>query len=294
MLLAAGAATCALPATPAAAITNGQPDEGRHPYVGAVVTHDGKHRKKRLICSGTLVSPTVFVTAAHCLLDEPSRLYVSFDEFVGAPYLADSVRVHPGTAFAHAGYVDAAAPGDTHDIGVIRLDAPVQGIAPAELPAQPLEELQRSGRLSRGGIELVGYGREGIDARGRGYGGGGRRYGLGAFGSLEPYKLNSVQTGTLTGSCNGDSGGPVLLPGTRTVVSVISDGDVACAVHGVNYRLDTASARAFLAEHLAAPARSARVAGKARTAARRAMAKPRRASFQRRGAIARGGLRRLP
>ncbi len=44
----------------AQAIINGQPDTGpnAHPYVGMVYNDEG-------VCSGTLISPTVFLSAAH-------------------------------------------------------------------------------------------------------------------------------------------------------------------------------------------------------------------------------------
>ena len=51
-------------AVPAAGITNGQPDNGEHPYVGLVVFDvDGtpSHR-----CSASLLTPTVVLTAGHC------------------------------------------------------------------------------------------------------------------------------------------------------------------------------------------------------------------------------------
>ena len=48
----------------ALAITYGQPDGNKHPNVGALVgTFDGQTYP---YCSGTLISPTVFLTAAHC------------------------------------------------------------------------------------------------------------------------------------------------------------------------------------------------------------------------------------
>lgn len=239
---------------PAAAITNGQPDEGEHPYVGALVTHNGNHKRKRLICSGVLIAPTVFATAAHCPVGEPDRLYVSFAPFVGAPDVGPDVPLHLGTAFRNPGYVDSTAPGDTHEVAVIRLDAPIREIEPAKLPQRGLlDQLQRDGRLRRAGIELAGYGREGMNDKGFFFGGGSRRWGIGGFSSLEPFKLISDQRGTLAGTCNGDSGAPVLQPATRTVLALVSDGDPECRVDGINYRLDTASARDFLDDHVAVP-----------------------------------------
>ena len=50
------------------------------------------------------------------------------------------------------------------------------------------------------------------------------------------------------GTCFGDSGGPQFLDGS--VVSVASSGDAACAGMGDGYRVDTESARMFLAQFL--------------------------------------------
>ena len=240
-------ASFCLMGAPASAITNGTPDDGRHPYVGALVTHDGKGRKHQLICTGTLVSPTAFVTAAHCLVGEPTDLFVSFDAFVGAPDVGPEVALHPGTATGHPQFVDETAPGDTHDLAVVRLDPPVEGIAPAELPTPDRLAEPHGTRY-----DLVGYGREGRTTQGF-YGGGTRHFATGPFASLEPFKLMMDQTGTNGGTCNGDSGGPVLLEGSRTVVAVVSDGDPECAVSSVNYRLDTESARAFLDDFVPVP-----------------------------------------
>jgi hypothetical protein len=48
---------------PANAVIRGAPDGNRHPYVGLVFDFI-------FACSGFAVSPTVFVTAAHCF-DQP-------------------------------------------------------------------------------------------------------------------------------------------------------------------------------------------------------------------------------
>src|SRR5215212_1353616 len=74
-LLAVIAAFMAV-ATPAQAIIDGVPDEGAHPYVGEVVLYVPSEDDPRFddpgfwsTCTGTLVSPTVVVTAGHCAFD---------------------------------------------------------------------------------------------------------------------------------------------------------------------------------------------------------------------------------
>jgi secreted trypsin-like serine protease len=66
LLVALAAALCFVGlSTPADAITNGQPDNGAHPYVGLVVFYDASgtptHR-----CSGTMISRRTLLTAGHC------------------------------------------------------------------------------------------------------------------------------------------------------------------------------------------------------------------------------------
>jgi len=64
LLAAACAVLGAFPAS-ASAITGGQPDGNGHPYVAYL--DNGV-----FACSGTLVSPTVLITAAHCFSDSTS------------------------------------------------------------------------------------------------------------------------------------------------------------------------------------------------------------------------------
>jgi len=58
-------ATLLMTAAPASAITYGEPDAGEHPYVGFMIFFDPTE-PGWFSCSGTLLSPTVFLTAGHC------------------------------------------------------------------------------------------------------------------------------------------------------------------------------------------------------------------------------------
>ena len=79
-----------------------------------------------IYCSGTLISTTVFLTAAHCATDG-ERVAVTFD----SDYQAGD-RVYHGTFHA-----DPLYPGnqsDAHDIAVVVLDKAVKGITPRGCP----------------------------------------------------------------------------------------------------------------------------------------------------------------
>jgi hypothetical protein len=96
------------------AITNGQPDGDAHPYVGIVVTYDDQGNVA-FMASGVLLSPTVFLTAAHVIYmggDDPTKVRIFVDE---EPSLvpADGIEVsefytHPGFRL---GYHGQAQPG---------------------------------------------------------------------------------------------------------------------------------------------------------------------------------------
>src|SRR3954470_9345899 len=79
LILAATVLTVLVGAAPAAAITNGAPDGNRHPNVGGLVAPTAYSDGTWLYCSGTLISPTVFLTAAHCGDADTERVRVTFD-----------------------------------------------------------------------------------------------------------------------------------------------------------------------------------------------------------------------
>ena len=64
-------------ALPAAAITGGELDGEGHPNVGLMIAEiDGEPQWR---CSGTLIAPTVFLTAGHCVGDGADAARVWFE-----------------------------------------------------------------------------------------------------------------------------------------------------------------------------------------------------------------------
>src|SRR3954469_15671814 len=123
LILAAASLAALTFAAPASAITNGAPDGNRHPNVGGLVAAMTYSDGTWIYCSGTLISPTVFLTAAHC--DEgTSRVRVT----LSSAY-QDGDTPYAGTFHADPAYGQAQS--DPHDIAVVVLDKPVKGLTPA-------------------------------------------------------------------------------------------------------------------------------------------------------------------
>src|SRR5919112_5398417 len=146
LLSAAVVLAALITASPAAAITNGAPDGNRHPNVGGLVNDTQYPDGTWIYCSGTLISPTVFLTAAHCG-DEGTRVRVTFD-----PAYEDGDKTYAGTFYADPAYPGTSS--DAHDIAVVVFDKPIKGITPATLPkADSLSSLPSDQQFTS-----VGYG----------------------------------------------------------------------------------------------------------------------------------------
>lgn len=226
-------------AAPGAAITNGTADGNGHPNVGGLVAPEAYSDGTWLYCSGTLLSSTVFVTAAHCG-DDGERVRVTF-----AAEYRDGDRVHDGTFRADPRY--RAAQDDPHDLAVVVLDAPVRRITPARLPgADSLSSLP-----SNQSFTSVGYGA--YEVRN---GPGGKTFLYNDVRMVATGTLNATNAAWLRismnpatgngGTCYGDSGGPNFLGTTDIVAATTITGDAVCRSTNVVYRLDTAAAREFL------------------------------------------------
>ncbi len=244
--------------TPALAITFGEEDNGKHPNIGTMVPIT-PYPYIPTICTGTLISPTVFLTAAHCIVGmqamfgiTPMDTYVTFDTDIAEGskiYEVLSYRIDPN-------YNHTAS--DPHDLAVLVLE-PVADITPATLPpANMLDEMQSAGELKDQQFVVVGYGTVRDDKTGAPpvlFLDGIRRYTTGTFNALTSswLKISANPATGDGGTCRGDSGSPYFLGDSNMIVSVTSGGDAACRAMDWTYRLDTESARSFLKDYVILP-----------------------------------------
>ena len=256
--LAAVLLIAAATALPAAAITWGEPDT-THLNVGAMVV-DWPDYGPWQWCSGTLIHPRVFLTAAHCTYDLAElgieRVWVSFERYAladGGLRLVEQVITHPDFSWGET---------DPHDVAVLILAEPVTDITPAPVAdVGLLDELKKAGALRSGptGAKFtnVGYGGslswppheifyEDI-----------RQVSVSEYIALTKTHLHLSQNLNKDdgGTCFGDSGGPTLYTasdGSEIVVAVVSTGDAACMSTALNYRVDLPDALTFIQSAIAA------------------------------------------
>jgi len=231
------------------AITNGGPDGEDHPYVGLAV-FDDEYGNPMWRCSGTLISPTLFLTAGHCT-DGAAAATIWFDADVesGIPdngYPFSGPDTVDGTTYTHPDYDPNAF--YFYDLGVVVLDDPVflaeYGALPEEGSLNSL--LKRRGRQDTT-FTAVGYGLQKINPVFIQ----GNRIRLQATLNLVDLRGTAgIPAGTSVmlsgdahtgGTCFGDSGGPLFASDSNVVAAVTSFGlNGNCAGIGGGYRVDTA------------------------------------------------------
>ena len=254
-----------LAAAPAQAITNGRPDNGRHPYVGLAVfdTLVNGAATPSWRCSGTLLSPTVFLTAGHCTSGAvAARVWFADNVQTNTEYPFGGATSYEGIPYTYPGYCDApCGPGLPNfaqfDVGIIVLTEPVPTSVVSSygrLPAAGLVDTLSTGTA----VDLVGYG---VQEQNRGGGPPswtGQRIRMyaptevvsGNFTHSDQFlKVRANRGGGSGGTCFGDSGGPILLGNTVLAVnSYVTNSNCA----GVTYasRVDLAPVLAWIKRFL--------------------------------------------
>ncbi|MFC0681700.1 trypsin-like serine protease [Lysobacter korlensis] len=235
-------------ATPANAITGNYVKDFEHPYVGLVVFYDAEGEFSGR-CSGSLLNPTVFLTAGHCTEGATSaRVYFQQDAGVNLDLEEgiDPTTGYPETCAGNTlgtlcatsdelynyGFNEFAGFPDTHDVGLVILDQPIELDEYGVLAADgSLDELatrrgQQATTFTASGYGLSYSSPVGVESF---------RERLMAQAKLtnlrsantDGYNLQTNGNGNgRGGTCSGDSGGPVFYGGyeSNLIVAVTSFG----------------------------------------------------------------------
>jgi hypothetical protein len=264
--------------TPLNAITGNWVEDSEHPFVGLAVFYDAKG-EFLWRCSGTLLSPTVFLTAGHCAdtVSGAVTARVYFQQDAGAHYdpatQVDPVSGYPETCADGTQGITCATSDqiynfdftgrltipNTHDVGLLILDQPITLPEYGQLaPIGTLDTLSSSRGTKETVFTVSGYGltykpnehaplatisfRERLMAQST----------LVNLNSAlnDGFNLQTQGNGSgRGGTCNGDSGGPVFLGpySSNLVVAVTSFGlNTLCRGTDFAYRVDTAAVQAWM------------------------------------------------
>ena len=268
-LLASLTAVLALGASPAGAITGNYSDDNVHTYVALIAFYDKDdaftHR-----CSGSLITPSVFLTAGHCTDASTgathARLWFQQDAGVGFDGTNPAPSGYPVSSdvtshqLYNFGFSDDLPLPNLHDVGLVILDKPItigdEGYAGGLASIASVGSLDRLAK-QRGQQDVTftasGYGLsysnpvKTVSFRKR----------LMATEQLINLKSHltdgfNIQTTANPGNgkggtCGGDSGGPLLYDSTNTIVAVNSFGlNQWCRGNDFMYRVDQAAVQSWI------------------------------------------------
>jgi hypothetical protein len=224
------------------------------------------------LCSGSVISDSVFLTAAHCItaipdaqwvvtldgggpgdpVSTPGFFPVDFPFAVTGPvYRSIGAVVHPDFGGGSSRENDLAV--------VLFPEGTFDQVTPIEFPtAGLLDDLAARGGLVGRNVTLVGYGADAAVGPPRYFSHGYRQTATAPIQALTPRWLRIQQTPAATGQgslCLGDSGSPQFLGGSDSnlAVSLFSHHATTCGGVSRAQRLDTLSARQFLSQFVSLP-----------------------------------------
>lgn len=191
------------------------------------------------LCSASLITPRLLLTAAHCSADLPVELVVAFGEaYFGTEAVAPDHAIGFVDAVTHPDYEPLANNGQflgRFDLAVIVLaeDAPVDPVWPRLEPLDPASAIGDR-------IWSVGFG---LDENG---GSGVKRSARLTVDDIDDMFVISESSSNKNGAniCSGDSGGPQyreLDDGTYEQWAVHSWGDIDCLFNSGSTRVDVAA-----------------------------------------------------
>ena len=241
------------------AITNGEPDGDDHPYVGLLIFDVGGSPAWR--CSGTLLSPTVVLTAGHCTFGTSgARLWLDSDMRSNPEYpFGGTTSYEALTIHTLTGY-DDPGPWFAFDAGIVVLAEPVPEDVVDEYGVLPDADYLDSFKTRRGKQKLtfdaVGYGLQKSFPDAAGWKDVAVRVRMvsnprliqinvpGQVGDFSLLLSNNANTG---GTCFGDSGGPNFLGDSNVVAGITSFGkNYTCAGTGGVFRTDRQNVQDFV------------------------------------------------
>jgi secreted trypsin-like serine protease len=242
---------------PSRAITSGELDAGRHPYVGLMVAQ-AANGQPLWRCSGTLLSDRVFLTAGHCTESPAAHVEIWFADDVESGIPANGYPNKGdvgGTPYTHPQYDPRAF--FLYDVGVVVLKRRFPSTDYGRLPS--LDVLDRmETRRGRQDVSFtaVGYGLQQSFPDQASFLAHNERVRMVAYPHL--LQINTGFTGDFSmllsnneatgGTCFGDSGGPNFIGDSTVIAGVTSYGlNGNCAGTGGVYRIDRADDLDFLA-----------------------------------------------
>ena len=257
------AACVAAPQGPALAVTDGDADGTGHPHVGLLIFDVGGAPAWR--CSGTLISPTIIVTAGHCTYGATGGRVWFAPDVQGNPHYPffgpSSIEFAVGGIATHQDYDDNAF--FLHDVGMVKLSEPVVLPVYGVLPQADQLDALKSQKGAKQTFTAVGYGLQRAFPEATDWKEVRLRTRMvatprliqinvpGATGDFSMLLSNNANTG---GTCFGDSGGPNFLnDGSGNVIAGVTSyaKNQTCAGTGGVFRLDRQNVLDFIADFIA-------------------------------------------